>query len=231
MSDLHSEANLHEQMKNDDVAPLWRLPMEQKEFSSWSGNLSGDAIDGHSGQFNGLSPNIPPTTGAELQQQDADIFDVAYKKGWEDGQAAIADDEADNSNAVGELSAAIGRLNDLYSRGSFEFILKAIESLFRRCAELAVPDEKLLQAWATQLAETVDEDQKGATLVLHPADLILIDPEECKVPLSADETMLRGNLKLSHSGGWVEKGSEVVLDELRALIDEFSTDYSAANHG
>ncbi len=231
MSDLHSEANLHQQMKNDDVSPLWRLPMEQKEFSSWSGNFPGDSVGGPSNQFSGLSPNQPPMTGSELQQQDADIFDVAYKKGWEDGQAAIADDQAGNSNAAEELSAAIGRLNDLYSRGSFEFILKAIESLFRRCAELAVPDEKLLQAWATQLADTVDEDQKGATLVLHPDDLTLIDPECCKVPLSADETMLRGNLKLSHSGGWVEKGSEVVLDELRALIDEFSTDCSDAHHG
>lgn len=230
MSDLHYEADLHEQVKNDDVAPLWRLPMEQKQFSSWSGNFSGTPGDDASGQFNSFSVDESPKTGADLQQQDADIFDVAYKKGWEDGQAAIANEQVGSDKAVGELSSAIDRLNDLYSRDSFEFILQAIESLFRRCSELAVPDEKLLQAWATQLAKTVDDDQKGATLVLHPDDLNLIDPVSCKIPLSADENMLRGNLKLSHSGGWIEKGSEVVLDELRTLIDEFSANRSEASH-
>lgn len=230
MSDLHSEANLHEQVRNDAVAPLWRLPMEQKEFSSWSGGISGSSSEGSADQFSSFSHTETPITGADLQQQDADIFDVAYKKGWEDGQSAISDEQAGNTEAVEQLSTAIGKLDDLYSRGSYEFILKAIESLFRRCAELAVPDEKLLQAWAMQLADTVDQDQKGATLVLHPDDLTLIDPESCKIPLSADEKMLRGNLKLSHSGGWVEKGSEVVLDELRALIEEFSAEGPEPNH-
>lgn len=231
MSDLHSEANLHEQFNEGQVAPLWRLPMEQKEFSSWSGTIFNGSVDRPSNQFNSFSHEAAPKTGADLQQQDADIFDVAYKKGWEDGQAAIADEQADNGDAAETLCKAIGRLNDLYSRESFQFILQAIESLFRRCAELAVPDQKLLQIWATQLAETIDQDQKGATLMLHPDDLALIDQESCKIPLAADDTMMRGNLKLSHSGGWIEKGSEVVLDELRSLIDEFSTDGPDESHG
>lgn len=229
MSDLHSEADLHQQRKNDDVAPLWRLPMEQKEFSSWTGNFSEEVSGGFSNQFNSFPNAETPKTGADLQQQDADIFDVAYKKGWEDGQAALNEEQSGNSDAGAELAAAIGNLDDLYSRGSFEFILRAIESLFRRCSELAVPDAKLLQAWATQLADAVDQDQKGTTLVLHPDDLKLIDPDGCKIPMTTDETMLRGNLRLSHSGGWVEKGSEVVLDELRTLIDEFSADCPNAN--
>lgn len=231
MSDLHFEANLHEQLNEDQVTPLWRLPMEQKEFSSWTGNVFDESVDGRSSQFNSFSQEEAPKTGAELQQQDADIFDVAYKKGWEDGQAAIVNEQADNGNAAETLANAIGRLNNLYSRESFQFILQAIESLFRRCAELAVPDKELLQIWATQLAETVDRDQKGATLMLHPDDLALIDEKSCKIPLAADETMMRGNLKLKHSGGWIEKGSEVVLDELRSLIDEFSTDGPDGTHG
>lgn len=223
MSDLRSEAALHEQVKNDDVVPLWRLPMEQKEFSSWSGNLMGQSKEPLSDQFSGFSIDEEPKTGADLQQQNADIFDVAYKKGWEDGQAAIAQDQIGDGPAANELTTAMNRLNDLYSPGSFEFILKAIESLFRRCSELAVPDGKLLQLWATKLADSIDENQKGATLILHPDDLKLIDQKQCKIPLASDENVLRGNVKLSHSGGWIEKGSEVVLDELRTLIDEFSS--------
>jgi flagellar assembly protein FliH len=230
MSDLLSEANLHEQVRNDAVAPLWRLPMEQKEFSSWSGNFSADPNQASADKFSSYSQSETTTTVADLHQQDADIFDVAYKKGWEDGQAAMNDEQAGNNAAVDQLSAAIGKLDDLHSSGSYEFILKAIETLFRRCAELAIPDEKLLQAWATQLADTVDQDQKSATLVLHPDDVALIDPEFCKIALSADENMLRGNLKLSHSGGWIEKGSEVALDELRALIDEFAAEGRGADH-
>ena len=165
-----------------------------------------------------------------VHDEDADIFSVAYKKGWEDGQAAVENDHETSSQESDALADAILQLNDLSSRGSFTFILSAVESLFRRCAELAVPDPGLLQAWATQLAELVDDDQKGVTLVLHPHDLSLIDGNICKLALRGDESMLRGNLKLSHSGGWIEKGSEVVLDELRTLIDEFSGSVSGAEH-
>ena len=122
------------------------------------------------------------------------------------------------------LADAIRHVNDLYSTGSFSLILNAIESLFRRCSELAMPDPLLLQAWAVQLADRIDQDQKGASLILHPDDLKLIDRDLCKVPLRADPSMLRGNLKLSHAGGWIERGSETVLEELRALIDEFSSE-------
>jgi len=121
-------------------------------------------------------------------------------------------------------------LNDLYSTGSFALILNAIESLFRRCSELAVPDPQLLQAWTTQLSDKIDQDQKGASLSLHPDDLKLIDQNLCKLPLRGDPSMLRGNLKLNHAGGWIEKGSETVLDELRALIDEFRGEQADAGH-
>ena len=109
-------------------------------------------------------------------------------------------------------------------------IKKDGKTLFKRCSELAVPDPVLLQAWAMQLAELVDQDQKGVTLVLHPDDVGLIDTTMCKVAVRGDAAMLRGNLKLSHSGGWIEKGSAVVLDELRTLIDEFSDVTSVAGH-
>jgi len=224
MSDLHSEANLH----GDAVVPLWRLSMDQKEFSAWTGNLrSGDGnIQGD--EFSRFSAADVPSAATTSDQQDADIFDVAYKKGWEDGQAALTMEQTDNTEAADKLSTAIGKLNDLYSAGSFEFILASVESLFRRCAELAVPDEKLLQAWAAQLADMIDQNQKGASLVLHPDDLPMIDKDTCKLPLRGDESMLRGNLKLSHSGGWIEKGSEVALDELRALIEEFHDEQTEA---
>ncbi len=222
MSDLHSEQNLH----SDDVVPLWRMPMEQKEFSAWSGNLTPETGAGSDLQFQSLGRPESTDQMVASDSQDEDIFEAAYRKGWEDGQAALAA----NDQAVATLADAIRYLNDLYSTGSFALILNAIESLFRRCSELAVPDQVLLEAWVTQLADKIDQDQKGASLVLHPDDLALIDQDVCKLPLRADPTMLRGNLKLSHAGGWIEKGSEVVLDELRGLIDEFSDQQTNTDH-
>lgn len=217
MSDLHSERNLH----GDDVAPLWRMPADQMKFSAWSGSSGPDEKSTTGSRFQSFAgPEAranPDSAGA-----DEDIFEAAYRKGWEDGQAAMASEQAADSQSAANLADAILYLNDLYSTGSFALILNAIESLFRRCSELAVPDQVLLQAWATQLADRIDQDQKGATLMLHPDDLALMDQDLCKLPMRADPSLLRGNVKLSHAGGWIEKGSEVVLDELRALIDEFS---------
>lgn len=222
MSDLHSEQNLHHAVQSDDVVPLWRMPIEHKEFSAWSGSLKTDDTSGSSHQFQSFGE--PDAVGNKLStdNNDDDIFEAAYRKGWEDGQTALAAEQAANDLAAANLGDAIRYVNDLYSTGSFSLILTAIESLFRRCSELAVPDPILLQAWATQLADKIDQDQKGASLVLHPDDVTLIDQDVCKLPLRGDASMLRGNVKLSHAGGWIEKGSEVVLDELRGLIDEFS---------
>lgn len=221
MSDLNSPQSFG----NGDVVPLWRTTTAQSQFSSWT---NGGGSDDDS--FSGLAGRNPTEHLVPAEDQDADIFSVAYKKGWEDGQAALADEHASSGHESNALAEAIRHLNDLSSPNSFAFILSAVESLFKRCSELAVPDPDLLQAWAMQLAELVDQDQKGVTLVLHPDDVGLIDSNICKLALRGDETMLRGNLKLSHSGGWIEKGSEVVLDELRTLIDEFSGVASVTGH-
>ncbi len=226
MSDLHSEQNLH----SDDVVPLWRMPIEQKEFSAWSGSLTPDAGGDGSNQFQSFEGQDAAANPMPTSNEEEDIFEAAYRKGWEDGQAAIAAEQAQDDQTAANIADAIRHLNDLHSTGSFALILNAIESLFRRCSELAVPDPVLLQAWATQLADKIDQDQKGASLLLHPDDVALIDQSACKLPLRPDPSMLRGNLKLSHAGGWIEKGSEVVLDELHALIDEFSGPQSDADH-
>lgn len=230
MSDLHTEQTLRGDMPQGDVVPLWRSPVEQKEFSAWSGILSADTASGTAHQFQSLDEPVAAEPATPPEAVEPDIFEVAYRKGWEDGQVALAAEQAAEEQAATVLAEAIHYLNDLYSTGSFALILNAIESLFRRCSELAVPDPQLLQAWAAQLSDKIDQDQKGASLSLHPDDLKLIDQNLCKLPLRADPSMLRGNLKLNHAGGWIEKGSETVLDELRALIDEFSGEQPDAGH-
>ncbi len=225
-----SDPNLAKTFGNDDVVPLWRTTTEQTRFSAWTSGLAAVGGDSDSDRFSSFAGSGLPEESMPSGEQDADIFSVAYKKGWEDGQASSADEQASSSQESDALADAIQHLNDLSSQGSFAFILSAVESLFKRCAELAIPDPDLLQAWALQLAELVDQDQKGVTLILHPDDVGLIDSNICKLALRGDESMLRGNLKLSHSGGWIEKGSEVVLDELRTLIDEFSGGTSVSNH-
>ncbi|MEP0730897.1 MAG: hypothetical protein ABJC40_14805, partial [Parasphingorhabdus sp.] len=170
MSDLQQPDNYGE----GEVVPLWRTTAEQKKFSSWASGLAGGGDDG----LSNFSTNRSAETPASSEDPDADIFDVAYKKGWEDGQAALAEEHSAASQASDVLAEAIQHLNDLSSSGSCAFILSAVESLFRRCAEIAVPDPKLLQSWAMQLAELVDQDQKGVTLVLHPDDISLIDSSE-----------------------------------------------------
>ncbi len=206
----------------DQVVPLWRTAPNQRQFSSWASGLGIEAGHGEPTGFPGFSSNVGTEHPSPPTDSDGDLFEVAYKKGWEDGQASFAEEQNAESQTSDNLAAAIGQVNDLASASSYRFILTAVESLFRRCAELAVPDPALLQAWAAQLADMVDQDQKGATLIMHPDDLSLIDSKSCTLALRGDGNMLRGTIKLSHSGGWIEKGSEVVLDELRTLIDEYS---------
>ncbi len=205
----------------NEVVPLWRMPMEQKDFAAWSRQLgSGDAAANGFARYAEPDPADAAAPQERPPSGDAEIFDIAYKKGWEDCEAALAEEKAVNDDACQRLTDALQHITTLQSAGSYEFILQAVEQLFERCAAATAPERETLQAWAQLLASYVDQDQKSASLLLHPDDLELIDKKSIGLPLLADDRLPRGNLRLSHAGGWIEKGSAVVLDELRNLIDE-----------
>ena len=82
-----------------------------------------------------------------------------------------------------------------------------------------------LDALARQtLAELVTRDMRGSTLHLHPEDLKLLGDAECALVLTPDATVRRGTVSLNHADGWIEQGTQPMLDALQGLIDDLEGD-------
>ena len=116
-----SDLNPAETLEYGEVVPLWRMATEQGQFSSWASGLGADGNNSNGASFTGFVGRTPPEKTEPAVDKNADIFDVAYKKGWEDGQAALAEEQAASNQNRDALADAIQHLNDLSSPDSFEF--------------------------------------------------------------------------------------------------------------
>ncbi|MEL6874971.1 MAG: flagellar biosynthetic protein, partial [Pseudomonadota bacterium] len=73
---------------------------------------------------------------------------------------------------------------------------------------------------AEKLGNLIQDGMRDATLHVHPEDLNLFGEFECGVNVTADPVLMRGTLRLVHGDGWIEQGSQPLLDELQAMLDE-----------
>ena len=109
-------------------------------------------------------------------------------------------------------------LQDEPSEELAQLIAETVERLVRQIVETAPIDAAWLKSQADVAAAMVAEADKARTLWVHPADAALLYDAELKLPVEADNKMMRGTVRIETSAGWIEHGRAVYLDELRAAL-------------
>lgn len=154
-----------------------------------------------------------------FEQQLAD----AYRQGVTDGQnQALALVQEEDSAAL-RLADAIEALKPQLSDAICIALLGAIKALLEKSFGSSEPDDAVLRSHCEALARLVSRDMSAVTLDVHPQDLALIGDASCGLALRSDETLRRGTLRLSHADGWIEQGTQPLLDELQNLVEEMET--------
>jgi len=64
---------------------------------------------------------------------------------------------------------------------------------------------------------------------LHPDDLELLSNASIDTPLLADNSLLRGTIRLETDEGWIEDGPEARLERLRAALDQMGLEARQEN--
>lgn len=144
----------------------------------------------------------------------------AYDQGVADGFAK-AQAELESSDAATEaLAVAIAALRPQLSQGLCAMLLHAMKQMLERSSGFAEPDAAVLEKHCQLLAALVTRDMRGSALHIHPDDLKLLGNAECGLVLTPDPAIRRGTVSLNHADGWIEQGTQPMLDALQGLIDD-----------
>ena len=162
-------------------------------------------------------------SGRVDEEADAEAYfreqlDDSYAKGFADGQAAIAEANAELIAASDRLGEAAAGLRPQPGDALCETLMRTIRNLLERTAGFAEPDAATLRQHCASLAALAEKDCSNAVLHIHPLDRLLLGESGFGLAIEEDAAMARGTLCLAHSDGWIEQGTQPVLDELEAMI-------------
>lgn len=155
---------------------------------------------------------------SDAKSREEELQDI-YQKGFADGQAAMAEANADLLAASQKLEGAAASLKAQPGDAVAETLLRTVRRLIEETAGFAAPDARKLEDNCRALAAIAAKECANAALHIHPEDHAMLGDAQIGVVLRDDPSLTRGTLSLAHDDGWIEQGTKSMLDELDAMIE------------
>ena len=147
------------------------------------------------------------------------VADDLYQRGFEAGSATAAEVfETERARLIRLLESCQAFENESSDELAL-LIAETVLQLVTTSVGKGVVDADLLLARAKRAAALIAKADGERTLHAHPDDLPVIEGAALPLKLVADESMTRGSVRICCSTGWVEDGTSVFLDALRAELD------------
>ena len=159
-------------------------------------------------------PAEPVATEAPDVEPAAEAFAKGFDLGVQEARAQQADERA----RYQALMAACEALQPESSDQLALLIAESVEQLVRLIVGEVPVDQKLLTTRAQRVAAIVADCDRDRKLLLHPDDIVLLDPQQFPLPLVADLSVSRGSVRMESASGWVEDGVSTHLQILREQL-------------
>jgi len=150
----------------------------------------------------------------------ADLQAAAFAQGFEEGRRAVEEMVAEERTAIVQLAASLEVLKPQPSQALAMLLSETVERLVRQIMGTVEIDRDTLLDRAQKAAELIGEEAGPMRMRLHPDDLELLSNASIDTPLLADNSLLRGTIRLETDEGWIEDGPEARLERLRAALDQ-----------
>jgi flagellar assembly protein FliH len=150
----------------------------------------------------------------------ADLQAAAFAQGFEEGRRAVEEMVAEERTAIAQLAASLEVLKPQPSQALAMLLSETVERLVRQIMGTVEIDRDTLLDRAQKAAELIGEEAGPMRMRLHPDDLELLSNASIDTPLLADNSLLRGTIRLETDEGWIEDGPEARLERLRAALDQ-----------
>lgn len=202
ISDLQRQADLARNLKSA-FRPVWQC--DDMPFRSFD---------------HARTENCNDTPPAANEADDwAEQLEDSYRKGFAEGQAVVAEANADLLAASERLAQAAASLKAQPGDAMAETLLVTVRQLIEQTAGFAQPDTQMLERNCRALAVIAAKECTDAVLHIHPDDRALLNEADVGVTLQDDYSLMRGTLSLAHAEGWIEQGTKSMLDELDSMIE------------
>ncbi len=147
---------------------------------------------------------------------EPDRYDTGYEAGLHDGAASFAAERAALQRLITSAAA-------LQSEPSDELAALIAETVIRLVSQIvgeAAIDPDWLADRARRAAAIVSECDDARAMSVHPADFALLESANIPLSLVADAELPRGSIRIGCSAGWIEAGTALYLDALRAELGQ-----------
>lgn len=209
--------------------PVWQMQAApaafrpSQIFSSMSDFASADASSDPVANY-GLDEDFADEMIVDEGPSADELLVQAYDQGVADGIAQAQAEMQSSDAAAQALAQAVLALRPQLSQGLCAMLLSTMKQMLERSSGFVEPDAAVLEKHCRALAALVTRDMRGSALHLHPDDLKLLGDAECGLVLTPDPTIRRGTVSLNHADGWIEQGTQPMLDALQGLIDDMEGD-------
>jgi flagellar assembly protein FliH len=147
---------------------------------------------------------------------EPDRYDTGYQVGLREAAAAFAAERAALQRLMTSAAALQSEPSDELAALIGETVLHLVNQIV---GEVAVDPDRLAGR-ARRAAALISECDDARTMSVHPDDLALLDGAHIPLPLVADAGLPRGSIRIGCSAGWIEAGTALYLDTLRAELGQ-----------
>ncbi|WP_221795249.1 flagellar biosynthetic protein [Aquisediminimonas sediminicola] len=167
------------------------------------------------------SAPVPPPPAAPTREVE---IDAAYQRGHADGLAeAHAAMMAERTRLLALVASAEALRNEP-SEELAQLIAETVERLVTQILGDVPIDGPQLRRRAEAAARLIGDCDAARTLWLHPDDMALIEQAPMGLTLMVDPKAEMGSIRIDCSAGWIEHGTALYLDALRAELGLKGTD-------
>lgn len=165
---------------------------------------------------NGVRNTRMPARAASASSAPNDTD--AFQKGFEAGERAAAETISAERESFKRLVESASAFQPEPSEELAALIAETVCRLVEEIVGRAVIDEQKLAERAAAAALLISECDANRTLFAHPDDVAFLQSSAIALDIKPDPAIKRGGLRIDCSAGWIEHGSSLYLEALRAQL-------------
>jgi flagellar assembly protein FliH len=142
----------------------------------------------------------------------------AFAKGFEAGEQAASETISAERESFKRLVESASAFQPEPSEELAALIAETVCRLVEEIVGSTVIDNERLAERAAAAAQLISECDANRTLFAHPDDVEYLQSSAIALAIKPDATVERGGLRIDCSAGWIEHGSSLYLEALRAEL-------------
>ncbi len=166
---------------------------------------------------------LRPRSGAARQENRTDPVEQAkaeaFAQGFDEGMRVAIEGFSVDEEMKARLAIALEHIAPAANGALSSLLSAAVLRLVTQIVGEVSVDADLLARRVEGVCRFIEEGQSRNSLHLHPEDIAMLGQRDFGFPLTPDDGLSRGSVRLETADGWIEDGPDMQISRLKALLD------------